>query len=291
MRLFQVPPDDLGALQHAHEAVCREPALAAWVATAAERLRAVTGRPSPGPSLEPRPGAPDDVAAYLPVLVLARQLPALLRHHRALGVPPEVTADTLADVGRMLGRNRVWEGAPGLGEELAGWLTRHLGGALYQLGRLQYERLVVDRDGSDALRESGLEAEPGTVTLNLHVPHAGGPLAPEVVDASLARARAFFGEHLPGERYAALTCHSWLLDPQLAEYLPADANLVRFQQRFTRGPPRLGDGDASVRRFVFGDTTTPLEALPQRTTLERAAVTHLRAGRHWQVASGWLPWP
>ena len=191
----------------------------------------------------------------------------------------------------MLGRNRVWEGAAGLGEELAGWLTRHLAGALYQLGRLQYERLVLDEAAAADLRAAGVDCVPGSLTLNLHIPHVGGPLAPAVVDGSLAMARAFFGEHLPGEQYAALTCHSWLLDPQLAGYLPPEANLVRFQRRFVpvaRGPV---DGDGSVRRFVFGDTTRPVEALPQRTTLERAAVTHLRAGRHWQVSSGWLPFP
>jgi hypothetical protein len=31
-----------------------------------------------------------------------------------------------------------------------------------------------------------------------------------------------------------------------------------------------------------------LNALPQRTTLERAVVEHLCRGRHWRMRTGWL---
>ncbi|MBI3971100.1 MAG: hypothetical protein HY332_07400, partial [Chloroflexi bacterium] len=47
----------------------------------------------------------------------------------------------------------------------------------------------------------------------------------------------------------------------------------------------------SILRFDFGRTTPALDrldALPRRTTLERAIVRHLKAGRHWHGGAGWL---
>ena len=289
IRLFDVPADDVAPLLAAHDAVCRDDRLRRWVTAAAEPLRAAMGDPSPGPVLDRRPDAPTEVARYLPVLVLADLLPDTRALHRSLGVAPDVTAATLADVGRMLVRNRVWEGEPGLGDELAGWLTRHLHGALFQIGRLQYERVLLGQGLGAELRMSGFPCGPGDLTLNLHIPETGARLDPEAVGSSLTVARTFFRRRFRDERPVGMTCHSWLLDPQLADYLPADSNVVAFQRRFTLGRPRAEDGDLSVRKFVFGDTTTPVRSLPQRTRLEKAVVRHLRTGRHWHIRSGWLP--
>jgi hypothetical protein len=58
-------------------------------------------------------------------------------------------------------------------------------------------------------------------------------------------------------------------------------------------PGSLG-GDDSALSFVFrkdlpreGATTEFLDALPARTTLERAIVSHLRAGGQWRSRTGW----
>jgi hypothetical protein len=289
IRLFAVPAEDVEPLRAAHEAVCRDARLTAWVTVVAAGLTAATGAPSQGPAMGPRPEAAPAVAAYLPVLALAAALPSTLSLHEELRVPREVTAATMADVGRMLARNRAWEGAPGLGDELAGWLTRHTHGALFQLGRLQFERVVMVTGTALLMRQAGMPGGAGDLVLNLHIPAAGGPLTPAAVDESLTSARRFFRKRFPDERYVGMVCHSWLLDPQLEAYLPPDSNLVRFLQRFRLAPAQGDDGDVSVRKFVFGDTTTPLWSLPQRTTLEEAVVRHLGSGGHWQVRSGWLP--
>jgi len=289
VRLFAVPAEDVELLYSAHDTVCRDAGLRAWVTSVARRLAGAMGAPSPGPGLGPRPEAPKAVAPYLPVLVLAAVLPSTVAFHESLRVPPDVTAATMADVGRMLARNRVWEGEPGLGDELAGWLTRHTHGALFQVGRLQLERVIMDDATALSMREAGMPCAAGDLALNVHIPAAGGSLVPIAVDASLASARSFFRKRFPGERYAGFLCHSWLLDPQLGAYLPQDGNLVSFQRRFRLGPARLDDGDVSVRRFVFGDTTTPWHKLPQRTTLQKVVVRHLAAGGHWQVRGGWIP--
>ncbi len=288
LRLFAVPPEDVEPLLTAHDAVCRDARLSAWVTAIADRLVAAMGSASPGPAVGRRPQAPAAVAAYLPVLALASALPATVAFHESLRVPSDVTASTMADVGRMLARNRVWEREPGLGDELAGWLTRHTHGALFQLGRLQFERVAMDAATALVMRQAGMSGEVDDLVLNLHIPAAGGPLTPATVDASLASARTFFRKRFADERYVGMLCHSWLLDPQLEAYLPPDSNLVRFRRRFTLALVEAEDGDVPVRKFVFGDTTTPLRSLPQRTTLEKAVVRHLTSGGHWQVRSGWL---
>ncbi|MFI7219811.1 acyltransferase domain-containing protein [Micromonospora maritima] len=219
----------------------------------------------PGPAL-PRDRGPAwrhlYVYAYLALVEVARG------YHRDHGVPDAVSWATLADLGRNLAVDRRMrgEGWP----VMQSWLTLHTRGGLYELGRLQHQR-------GD--------------TIGLHVPDAG-PLTPEAVTASLDAARAFFPRHFPDERHAEFSCGSWLLDPQLREYLPEDSNIVRFQRRFELEPyeEQEGlDGDVEVLRFVFRTLSTPLDELPRRTALQRAVVDHLRAGRHWQWRRGRFP--
>ncbi|MFF5076414.1 acyltransferase domain-containing protein [Actinoplanes sp. NPDC000266] len=188
-------------------------------------------------------------------------------YHRNRDIPDEVTRATLADLGRNLAvdRRMKGEGWP----VMQSWLTLHVRGGLYELGRLQFQR-------GD--------------TIDLHIPESGR-LTPASVDESLDQARGFFPRHFPEERHDAFTCGSWLLDPQLLNYLPADSNIVRFQQRFDILPyeePEGLDADVEARRFVFRTLTTPLDQLPRDTVLQRAIIDHLKAGNHWQWRRGRL---
>ncbi|MGA8114072.1 MAG: acyltransferase domain-containing protein [Actinocatenispora sp.] len=210
---------------------------------------------------------------YLWVFLAA--LPALLDHHESHDVPEEVTWETLADIGSKVVLHRRTHGLGGLDKQ--DWFTLHLRGLLYGLGRLQFNLSRV-RDGAARLT-------PGTRCLGVHIPETG-PMTPEACDRSLARARGFFHRHF-GIDCEVATCTSWLLDEQLAEYLPERSNIVRFQRRFQLLPDGR-DGDRDIVEFVFRRLDPPLDELPQETTLHRAVVRHLRSGRHWQVRTGWL---
>ncbi len=220
----------------------------------------------PGPELDRDRGP---AWRHLYVYAYLALVDVVMQYHRHHGVTPDVSWATLADLGRNLAIDRRMnrEGWP----VMQSWLTLHARGGLYQLGRLQHQR--------------------GDTTIGLHIPDAG-PLTPEAVDASLDEARAFFPRHFPGERYTAFSCGSWLLDPQLREYLPEDSNIVRFQRRFELEPyeePEGIDPDVEVLRFVFRSLTTPLDRLPRRTVLQRAVVDHFKAGRHWRWHRGSFP--
>jgi hypothetical protein len=138
------------------------------------------------------------------------------------------------------------------------------------------------------LRNEGVGLGPGDLAVKLHIPEAG-PFTEAAVTESLRAAKRLLRKYFGEERFAACVCVSWLLDPQLAEYLPPTSNIVAFQRLFRIGPAKDDDGDASVRKFVFGNAEAPLDELPQMSSLHRAAVAHWRRGKHWRVHVGRLP--
>ena len=84
--------------------------------------------------------------------------------------------------------------------------------------------------------------------------------------------------------------------PLSLRYLPENSNLVQFQRRFRLLPEREPEvSDADILAFVFNraydSAEVPLSllaTLPQETALQRAFVSHLRAGKHWYARAGWL---
>jgi hypothetical protein len=190
--------------------------------------------------------------------------------HARRGIPADVSWRSLADLGQQVRVHRRTYGNFGL--HTYGWMRIAWSGALYWLGRLQFN-LQLDR---------------GEWVLSTHIP-ATGPLTPDLVDASLREARTFFARHFPECPSTDFHCCSWLLDPELAAVLPTESNLVRFQRRWRLyGEPKRGDDD--VLFFVFSRRgAVELDALPQATTLERAVVQRLRSGQHWSVWDGRMP--
>ena len=189
---------------------------------------------------------------------LAR-IPEARALHAARGLSDEESWETLQDLPRHAHLDRLLHGTPGLRKDW--WVELAFSGRLFQLGRLQFE--------------------PRASCLAVHIPEEGGPLAPVAVDASLRRARELF----PAHRQAC--CTSWLLDPQLADYLPADSNIVRFQRRF-QPTETTGVEDARVLEFVFHTLDPDFDRLPRETALQRAIVDHLRRGGHWFSVAGRL---
>ncbi|MFE9356600.1 acyltransferase domain-containing protein [Streptomyces olivaceoviridis] len=313
-----VPHEDVNELVAQWRGLTGDPGMLRLLAECVEELFREpedTGRTPALPDL--LASAPAELRDTFAVHVLLAALPRTQAHHRARGVPADVSRRTLADLGRHLAVHRRRHGRAGVHSWR--WLVRHFRGELYQLGRLQFERARLgDHDarvtaptgldaepgldtapglgaaaGLDAApglgAAAGLDAAPGTPCLNLHIPDFHGPLTPSACDRSLALAREFFARCFPEERPVAVLCHSWLLDPQLRRYLPADSNILRFQERFRIARELSEPADTEPVRFVFGDPDLPVATLPRRTSVERAVGDHLRAGGHWYIGHGWFP--
>ena len=224
--------------------------------------------------------AEDPVSRYFHLYVFLAAMRHTLELHARRGVPLEVSWDTLSDLGLQVAHFQSRFGRPGF--DGAFWMWQHFRGTVYRLGRLQFN---ISRVAFEPQPGAGF-AE-GDPALGVHIP-VRGPLTDQVCDDSLRRARPFFERHFPEWTFDVATCASWLMDEQLAEYLPSDSNILRFQRRFTIDPAWSMRGDDDVVRFVFGQLPDSLGELPQLTTLQRAVVAHLRAGRHWYIRQGWL---
>ena len=209
-------------------------------------------------------------AGAFPMLALLLTAEDVVDFHHSRRIPEEISWQTLADLGQQVWVHRKTYGSFGIHTQ--GWLTIAWSGALYWLGRLQFN-LLGRPDGADWL-------------LSTHIPETG-PLLPASVDDSFARATAFFAEHFGDYEIGQFHCESWLLDPQLTGAVGPDSNMGRFQQRWRlEPPPRDGDGDALF--FTFRKRgAVDLEALPQDTTLQRAIVAKIRSGGQWKVWDGY----
>ncbi len=226
------------------------------------------------------------------VYVYLAVLPHIRRWHQERGVPDDVSWATLADLGRHVARFRRRYGVSGL--DSAGWLRLHFSGGIYALGRLQFNLFRIRTCGGgprfwyqpDDARASEPGFRPGDPVLGMHIPESG-PLDPDACDESVRRASSFFPRYFPEHRFGIITCTSWLLDEQLAHYLPAESNIVRFQNRFQR-VQGAADGDHDIFWFVYHQPPEAIDTVKPRSTLERAIVTHVRSGKHWHVRTGWL---
>ncbi|MCX4582911.1 acyltransferase domain-containing protein [Streptomyces sp. NBC_01481] len=281
-----VPHEDINELLALRGRMTTDPGLRRLLETGVRKLVQDIGRPGGGGGSPRMPEGSGTPARLFPVYVLVGALPYVRAYHRGRRVPEDISRRTLADLGRHMAVHRRRHGVGGL--SIPGWLALHFRGEIYQLGRLQFQRSRLGSRTGEAVRAAGLPLGPDDVALDVHVPGFLGPITPGACDRSLALAREFFARRFPEEPYRIAMCHSWLLDPQLAEYLPQDSNIIAFQNRFRTAYEIKEADDSDPVGFVFGDPKLPPETLPRRTTLERAIGDHLRAGRHWYQGHGWF---
>jgi hypothetical protein len=227
-----------------------------------------------------------------PAHLFLAALPHTIAWHRSRGIPEEISWASLADLGRHMALHRRMFNTAGV--DAFWWITFCLRAELYDLGRLQYNLFTLGQGDEsppwyppDEAERLGPGFREGDSCLGIHIPESG-PLTPEACGESLEMARGFFEEFFPTRADRRLaTCWSWLLDDQLEDWLPADSNIVQFQRRFEL-VPGWSESDLLLsfvfRRPDIGD----IDSLPQRSTLERAAVALVRAGGRWRVRTGWL---
>jgi hypothetical protein len=238
---------------------------------------------------------------FMPHVFLAT-LPHTRKWHRVRGIPDDVSWASLVDLGRHMAIHRRSYGAAGV--DAPWWLSLCLRGEAFDLGRLQYTYFPLGESDDmpawypwDVAETMGDGFRRGDECLGIHIPESG-PMTPEACDESLRQAGAFFPRYfpVPGQARRLATCWSWLLDDQLADWLPEDSNIMRFQRRFELVPGWQRSDNALT--FVFRRPVPPggvtegfLDSLPARTTLERALVAHVRAGGEWRARSGWVDLP
>lgn len=137
------------------------------------------------------------------------------------------------------------------------WLKKILNSRVISVGRLQVEPKAFGHE----LAVEG-SPQPGAKVLDLHIP-ASGPLDPDAVDRSIARAREDFADQGPTH----FTCDSWLLAPALEKVLPPESRIRHFSERFSV-ILETDDEDQALER-VFGRREEALAHPPQESSLQR----------------------
>ena len=213
------------------------------------------------------------------IWALLAALPSVHQFHRSRNIPDEDSWRALQTLGTSVRESAAVFGKSGL---LFGLWVPPLAfrGVHYPLGRLSF----------DIAGKTGRDGE--VVQLFVHVPGAA-KLDPTQCDRSWQAAREFTRDHFPECRVDRMVCRSWLLDQQLAQYLPATSNILSFQHRFELATSVEAEvADLEWLEYVFQRQAsgaideTLLNQLPQRTRLQRAFVDHLRSGKHWYAPIG-----
>ena len=148
-----------------------------------------------------------------------------------------------------------------------------IGCAYDDRGLVRKEKIVLPKS------EWKLLVAPGDPIIDIHIP-SGAKITDEAVSASFGEIREFIAKYFPEIEYKALVCKSWMLDPQLADMLKPESNIVKFGKRYTRLASK-SEG-MSVLSFVFLQSdvkNVDLNALPENTSLERALKQHYLDGK------------
>ncbi|MCW8129088.1 MAG: DUF5596 domain-containing protein [Planctomycetota bacterium] len=122
-------------------------------------------------------------------------------------------------------------------------------------------------------------------TLGVHIA-ATGPMTFEECGASFRRAAEFFPKHFPERPFKAFVCSSWLLDAQFEDYLKPDANIVQWLREWFLYPHR-GASDFQHIQRVFDEKfdRENLAANPQKSSVQRAIVEHMKRGKDWLMGA------
>lgn len=280
-----VAPRDRNAVLAARPDPHEQPGL--WLALEQNLSDALNNMGEPPPrfvSWQPPATGVGRAARHLSVWTFLATLPYVRKYHALHEVPDEISWETLGFLGAAMRSYRERTGLSGVG--LSGGLALTARGVSYRLGRLAFDRHVAVNPGSamDAAAASH------KTSLRVHIPAASGRLDPDACDRAFAEARLFFPDRFP-EHITSFSCRSWLMDAQVGDCLPHDSNIRRFQQRFTAFTD-VETADWSPLDHIFQIRPVAqelLDELPQVTTLQRAVVAHLRAGRHWYLRTGWVP--
>ncbi|MBQ8813944.1 MAG: DUF5596 domain-containing protein [Lachnospiraceae bacterium] len=181
-----------------------------------------------------------------------------LENYKTAGIPLEIFIATMKCFTRFVEEHKSSFGSYGFDRDF--WTSRQLAMKLFRIGELEYE-----------LRET--EAEGNVV--RFHIP-SDSDLRISRVKVSYRQAREFLNKYYPEYAKVPVKCDSWLLAPGLAEELPADSNILKFQQLFD--VVSTDEDSMEFLQWLYGREDISLPELPEKTSLQRRVKQRLLAG-------------
>lgn len=185
------------------------------------------------------------------------------------GLDCQIYKDSVLDLKWKLNECRAVKGI--CGSFVAPWFPGFFNLTRFALGRLQFELVTVPFD----YEKNGVILKKGqSRAINVHIPRTGTPMDKESCDRSYAQAREFFKDEVGAN--CPFVCHSWLLYPDIKNFVPAHTNTYRFLSEYDVVEWDHNDGEDLWRLFDT-DEKNPAR-LPTDTTLRRCFAEHLKRG-------------
>ncbi|MBQ3373870.1 MAG: hypothetical protein IJI45_10675 [Anaerolineaceae bacterium] len=107
---------------------------------------------------------------------------------------------------------------------------------------------------------------PGDQCLGVHIPEEG-EFSESACEESYKRAKSVFASCFPEFDYKGFHCESWMMAPQLKQYLKPGSNILSFSGKFLKYP--IPSEGKDVLNFVFLLKFTSYDDLPEDTSLQR----------------------
>ena len=132
---------------------------------------------------------------------------------------------------------------------------------------------------------------PGDDVINIHIPYSESFDA-ETINKSLQEGKDFLKKHFPELSPSAFYCFSWLLAPELKDFLKPTSKIIGFQDKFSKCPV-LCEG-ADVFYYVFKQPALKLneydiENMPEDNSLRKKIKEHYLSGKIVHESGGIFP--
>lgn len=108
--------------------------------------------------------------------------------------------------------------------------------------------------------------QPGDTCLSVHIPDEGD-FSESACEGSYRRALEVFGSCFPELKIMGFHCESWMLSPQLKEYLSPSSNILSFSDKYLKYP--VASKGEDVLNFVFLMKYSSYDDLAEDTSLQR----------------------
>lgn len=176
------------------------------------------------------------------------------------GIPDKIFYDTMGFIPRFLNSHKQTWGAYAF--TWAWWMPRQISMNEFRVGEYEYEFFD----------------DNGVKKMWIHIPADA-----KIAESNISAVYPFLEKFYPEYSDAQIVCDSWLLSPALKELLPADSNIIAFQNCFN--VTRTDWESPWFMGWIWPRSDMPLEELPENTTLQKNAKKHLMAGG--KIGSGY----
>lgn len=128
--------------------------------------------------------------------------------------------------------------------------------------------------------------KPGDCYLATHIPR-DGRLDENECKKSFTYAPEFFKKYFPDKNIRAIGCHTWLFDPNFADLLKEDDNILKFQRMYKLFPTERANYTGLSYIFVNIQKEN-IDGAPSDTSFRRAIKDHILNGGEMRGAGGYI---